>query len=97
MVDTDPSESNGFHSLLKFRVNTDSLPMLKVYKRTPNLSTIVVFPKILAQTFQSKLNALDSRSNRKYDNFSLTCIFVNSQYYLLAIFYILKHCHFFIF
>jgi len=48
VVDTDPPEPHRLQFLLKLRVNTEFLTILKVDKRTSNLSAVVMLPKVLA-------------------------------------------------
>ena len=48
VVDADPPESHSFQLFLQLGINTEFFPILKMHQRTPDLRTIIMFPKILA-------------------------------------------------
>ena len=93
VIDADPPEAHSLQLFLQLGVHTKLLPILKMHQRTPNLSTIIMLPQVLAQTFEGLLNAIKGGPDRQDDYFPLAGIFVNRQHYLLPIVSILKHSY----
>ena len=86
MVHAHPSETHCLEFSLQFRVHTESFRMLVVHQRSSDFSAVVMFPEVLAQTFECDFDAFDSGSDRQDDNFPLTCVFINGKDDFFSIF-----------